>query len=162
MNSAVTYVLDLRGDRYGYYFYDSTDHDEVADAAEYSTQDTDEGSELVQGGMSETLHANRLPRSETNRSFYRRDYEIRCDGFDSGTFHRYGTSNFGWWSWYGRALGAAAADREGHYAHSLRVVADFGYEEVGAANNLSNGNLESLIPGAPPSRALYYPIAVVQ
>lgn len=163
MGNEVTYVLDLRSDHYGYYSYDVTDRDEIVDATEHSAEDLSEGSHLAQEGSVEQLHGSSPRHYEANRSSYGRDYEVRCTSFDTGKTVSYGTSNFGWWSWYGRSLGTIAVDSEGREFRSIRLVADFGYEEVGSANKLAEGaNLESLIPGAPSSGALYYPIAVVR
>ena len=157
-----TYFIDLRRDQYAYYFWVLADHDEIAGGAERSTQDGNEGSVLTQSGSSETLHTNTFPHYEGDRSYYRRSYEIRCSGSNNGVFRSYGTANFGWWSWYGQALGNAPFDLDGYRAHSQRLLADFSYDVVGTANKLSGGSFEAVIPGAPSSGTLYYPIEVVR
>lgn len=160
----ITYVFDLRGDQYGYYFYNTIDRDQITDAAEHMIQDTNEGSTLLHGGQAEVLHTNTFPRYESNRSNYGRRYEIRCGGSNfANSYQSYGMGNFGYWSFFGNALGSVASDGQGRQAYSMYLVADLGYQQVGPANGLSNGgSFESLIPGAPPSGAVYYPIEVVQ
>ncbi len=158
----ITYLLDLRSDYYGYYFLQFTDKDVIANSAEQNAQEGNEGSEFLKGTSSETLHANTFPSFTSERSLYARTFEIRCAAGENRTFRRYGTSNFGWWSYFGKALGSAVINSAEDLAHSQRLLADFGYQEVGTFNRLANGSFESVVPNAPPGQVTYYPIRVVR
>lgn len=63
-----------------------------------TAEDLDEGSRLIEGMASQSLHTNAFPHYEATGSQYGRRYEIRCEGGNyDNSYQSYGASNFGWW-----------------------------------------------------------------